>query len=65
VSEVKKLCKSCMHYQAGEFPTSAGRVIVRSCRQPIGEFFMQIVGPLHTCDKYAYTREGVHDGRTT
>jgi hypothetical protein len=29
---------------------------------PLSPFWMQMVTPLGTCDKYAYTRMGEHDG---
>jgi hypothetical protein len=57
MSEMKKVCQHCSHWQAGEVATSAGRVILMSCRQPLSESFMRVTSPSMTCDKFTQARK--------
>ena len=62
MSDVKKFCKSCQWYRHGRTRTDAGMVVLSFCQMPIGTNYERVMGPQGTCDKWAYSREGVHEG---
>lgn len=59
MSDVKKQCQTCQWYQTGEFNTNgAGRVKIRVCTMPLSPHSQTICGPLSSCDKWAFNKQG-------